>query len=284
MQKIKHNFLIQLHYFYNSNFTFLEVLGYIGALCIGIVLGITGGGGSVLTLPVLVYMLNYNPIIATAYSLFIVGTTSGFGTFHSFKKGLVIPKTALQFAIPSVFGVYLTRKFIIPKIPETLFYLGSIQLSKATFLMLLFAVVMFMAAYTMLKDKKENDVVDIKIKSLVFVIIQLFFVGILIGLIGAGGGFLIIPALLKFAKLPMKTAIGTSLFIITINSLIGFTGDIQNMEIDWLFLIPFTTFSIIGIFIGLYIQHYINEKHLKKIFGFFVLIMSFLILFKELLS
>ena len=110
------------------------------------------------------------------------------------------------------------------------------------------------------------------------------WLGILIGLIGAGGGFLIIPALLKFAKLPMKTAIGTSLLIITINSLIGFTGDVQNMEIDWAFLISFTTFSVIGIFIGLYIQQYINEKHLKKIFGFFVLIMSFFILYKELLS
>ena len=262
----------------------LELFGYIGALFIGIVLGITGGGGSILTVPILVYILKYDPIIATAYSLFIVGTTSGFGTFQNFKKGLVAPKTALQFAIPSVIGVYITRKFIVPKIPETLFYFGAIQLSKATFLMLIFAIVMFMAAYSMLKDKKENDLVVYETKAVVFVVIQLFFVGILIGLIGAGGGFLIIPALLKFAKLPMKTAIGTSLFIITINSLIGFTGDVQNMEIDWAFLISFTTFSVIGIFIGLYIQHYINEKHLKKIFGFFVLIMSFFILYKELLS
>ena len=197
---------------------------------------------------------------------------------------MVVPKTALQFAIPSVIGVYLTRKFIVPAIPDVLFYFGSIQLSKATFLMLLFAIVMFMAAYSMLKNKKEEDLVDFKIKSLVIVSIKLFFVGILIGLIGAGGGFLIIPALLKFAKLPMKKAIGTSLLIITINSLIGFIGDVQNTDIDWRFLISFTTFSVIGIYIGLYIQHYINEKHLKKIFGFFVLIMSFFILYKEILS
>ncbi|WP_293872283.1 sulfite exporter TauE/SafE family protein [Flavobacterium sp.] len=261
-----------------------ELLGYIGALFIGIVLGITGGGGSILTVPILVYILNYNPVLATAYSLFIVGTTSGFGTIQNLKKGLVVPKTAIQFAIPSVIGVYLTRKFIVPRIPETIFYFGSIHVSKATFLMLLFAVVLFMAAYSMLKNKKENDVVDFKTKSLTMIIIQLFFVGILIGLIGAGGGFLIIPALLKFAKLPMKKAIGTSLLIITINSLIGFTGDIQNMIIDWKFIITFTTFSVIGIFIGLYIQQFINEKHLKKIFGIFVLIMSFLIVYKEILS
>jgi len=262
----------------------LEILGYIGALFIGIVLGITGGGGSILTVPILVYVLNYNPITATAYSLFIVGTTSGFGTFQNFKKGLVVPKTAFQFAIPSVIGVYITRKFIVPKIPETLFYFGSAQLSKETFLMLLFAVVMFLASYSMLKTKKEEEVIEFKTNSLWVTIIQLFFVGILIGLIGAGGGFLIIPALLKIAKLPIKKAIGTSLLIITINSLIGFTGDVQNMEIDWAFLITFTTFSVIGIFIGLYIQHYINEKHLKKIFGFFVLIMSFFILYKEVFS
>ena len=262
----------------------LEIIGYIGALCIGVVLGITGGGGSILTVPILVYILNYNPIIATAYSLFIVGTTSGFGTFQNFKKGLVDPKTALLFAIPSVIGVYLTRKFIVPRIPEVLFYFGSAQLTKATFFMLLFAIVMFMASYSMLKTRKENELINFSIKYIPIVILKLFFVGILIGLIGAGGGFLIIPALLKFAKLPLKKAIGTSLLIITINSLIGFIGDVQNVEIDWRFLMSFTTFSVIGIFIGLYIQQYINEKHLKKIFGYFVLIMSFFILYKEILS
>ena len=261
-----------------------ELLGYIGALFIGIVLGITGGGGSILAVPILVYIMNYNPIIATAYSLFIVGTTSGVGTFQNFKKGFVVPKIAFQFAIPSVIGVYLTRKFIVPRIPEVVFYFGSLQLSKTTFLMLLFAVVMFMAAYSMLKSKKEEALVIIESKSLIIVVLKLFFVGILIGLIGAGGGFLIIPALLNFAKLPMKKAIGTSLLIITINSLIGFIGDIQNTVVDWTFLLIFSAVSVIGIFIGLYIQQFINEKNLKKIFGVFVLVMSFLILYKELLS
>ncbi len=261
-----------------------EFLGYIGALFIGIILGITGGGGSILTVPVLVYVLHYNPITATAYSLFIVGTTSGFGTIQNFKNKLVVPKTALLFAIPSVIGVYLTRKFIVPKIPDTVFYFGSLQLSKETFLMLLFAVVMFMAAFSMLKKQPEIVVVDVKKKSQFLVMVQLFFVGILIGLIGAGGGFLIIPALLKLAQLPMKKAIGTSLLIITINSLIGFTGDLQNMVIDWPFLLSFTTVSVVGIFIGLYIQKFINEKYLKQVFAVFVLIMSCLILYRELFS
>ena len=261
-----------------------DFLGYLGALLIGIVLGITGGGGSILTVPVLVYILNYNPIIATAYSLFIVGTTSGIGSIQNFRKGLVIPKTALLFAIPSVIGVYLTRKLILPKIPETVFYFGSLQLSKATFLMIIFAIVMFMAGYSMLTTKKEKEALEVISKPIVLVIIQLFFVGILIGLIGAGGGFLIIPALLNFAKLPMKKAIGTSLVIITINSLVGFLGDVQTSAIDWGFLYTFTSISVIGIFIGLYIQHLINENLLKKIFGVFVLLMSLFILYKEILS
>ena len=280
-KKLNSAFLIQLHYFYSTKLISLEVLGYFGALLIGVILGITGGGGSILTVPTLVYILNYNPIIATAYSLFIVGTTSGFGTIQNFRKGLVVPKTAFLFAIPSVIGVYLTRKFIVPSIPDVVFYFGSIKLSKATFLMLLFAVVMFIAAFSMLKNSKKNELIEETTKSIYVVIVQLFFVGILIGLIGAGGGFLIIPALLKFAKLPMKKAIGTSLLIITINSLIGFIGDVQNTVIDWTFLLVFTSISIIGIFIGLYIQQFINEKHLKKIFGIFVLLMSIFILYKE---
>jgi uncharacterized membrane protein YfcA len=262
----------------------LELLGYFGALLIGIVLGITGGGGSILTVPILVYILSLNPIIATAYSLFIVGTTSAFGSIQNFRKQLIVPKTAIQFAIPSLIGVYLTRKYIVPKIPDTIFYFGSFSLSKETFLMLLFAIVMFMAAYSMLKEKKETVVIEENIRSKFGVIFQLFFVGILIGLIGAGGGFLIIPALIKLAKLPIKKAIGTSLFIITINSLIGFLGDVQNTVIDWAFLLTFTSIAIIGIFFGLYIQKYINEKLLKKIFGIFVLIMSFVILYKEIFS
>lgn len=262
----------------------LELLGYIGALCIGLVLGITGGGGSILTVPILVYVLCLNPLIATAYSLFIVGTTSAFGTVRNFKKGLVAPKTAIQFAIPSVIGVYLTRKFVVHHLPDVIFYFGSAKLTKATFLMLIFAVVMFLAAYSMLKPSKNIEESEKKTKSPFIIIIELFFVGVLIGLVGAGGGFLIIPALIQLAKLPIKKAIGTSLLIIAINSLIGFLGDVQNITIDWTFLLIFTAISITGILIGLRIQHYINEKLLRKLFGIFVLVMSILILYEEVFS
>jgi uncharacterized membrane protein YfcA len=143
---------------------------------------------------------------------------------------------------------------------------------------------MLIAAYSMLKNNKKNELIERTTKTITVVIIQLFFVGVLIGLIGAGGGFLIIPALLNFAQLPIKKAIGTSLLIISINSLIGFIGDVQNTIIDWTFLLIFTTISVAGIFIGFYIQQFINEKMLKKLFGVFVLIMAIFILYKELFS
>jgi uncharacterized membrane protein YfcA len=121
-------------------------------------------------------------------------------------------------------------------------------------------------------------------KKKYWVIVQLFFVGILIGLIGAGGGFLIVPALIKLARLTIKKAIGTSLLVISINSLIGFLGDVQNATIDWSFLLSFTILSVIGIFVGLYFQKVLNEKILKKTFGVFILLMSLFILYKEIIS
>lgn len=262
----------------------MEILGYLGALLIGLVLGLTGGGGSMLTVPVLVYLMFLNPVIATGYSLFIVGTTSIFGAFQNFRKGLVDVQKGFLFAIPSFIGVYLTRSQIVPIIPKTIFKLGNFTLTKETFLMLFFAIIMLLAALSMLKKKKSDaNITSEKSVSNWILILQTFCIGIIIGLVGAGGGFLIIPSLVLFAKLPMKKAIGTSLFIISMNSLIGFIGDIQNLEINWLFLLSFTAISIVGIFLGTYLNKFINEKQLKKGFAYFVLVMAFIIIYKELL-
>lgn len=255
--------------------------GYLGALVIGLFLGLTGGGGSILTVPVLVYLLGINPVTATAYSLFIVGTTSAFGTIQNYRKGFVDVKTGLKFALPSLTAIYLTRKLIVPKIPEILFSIGEITITKNLFIMILFAIVMLMAALSMIQNKKsEKSAIP---PNPAITIIQIFMVGVVIGLVGAGGGFLIIPALVYLARLPMKKAVGTSIFIIAINSLIGFTGDIGNIAIDWRFLFIFSFISILGIFAGIYLNKFINEKNLKKGFGWFVLTMSILILTKELL-
>ena len=257
----------------------MELLGYFGALCIGLVLGLTGGGGSVLTVPILVYVMLINPITAAAYSLFVVGTTSAFGAFQNSRKNLVDFKNGFIFAIPSFIAVYLTRKFIVPQIPEIILKSPFI-ITKSMFLMVFFAIIMIFGALSVLK-KKKTETLPTQKRNVLFIGIQTFCIGIIIGLVGAGGGFLIIPSLILFVKLPMRKAIGTSLFIIAMNSLIGFLGDVQNSSIDWIFLLTFTAISVVGIFIGMYWSKFTNENQLKKIFAYFVLIMACIILLKE---
>ena len=257
----------------------MEILGYIGALFIGLVLGLTGGGGSILTVPILVYLMSINPVTATAYSLFIVGTTSTFGAIQNYRKNLVDIKNGFIFAIPSFIAVYLTRKYIVPEIPKVIIE-SPILITKDTFLMLFFAVIMVFGALSVLKKKSQNTNSEEK-RNLILIGIQTFTIGIIIGLVGAGGGFLIIPSLILFAKLPMRKAVGTSLFIISMNSLVGFIGDVQNLEINWLFLLTFSAISVVGIFTGMYLTKYTNESQLKKIFAYFVLVMAAIILLKE---
>lgn len=259
----------------------IEILGYIGALLIGLVLGLIGGGGSILTVPILVYLLSINPVLATAYSLFIVGATSLVGTLRNISKKMVDFKTAIVFAIPAFIAVYISRKFLVPALPDVLFTIGSKELSKEMGLMLFFSIVMLLASISMIRGRKEKDTKEEVKYNIPLIIIEGFVVGIITGIVGAGGGFLIIPALVLLAKLPMKRAVGTSLFIISIKSLIGFIGDVENLNIDWTFLLSFTAFSIAGIFIGIYLNQFIEGKKLKKAFGWFVLIMAFYIMYQE---
>lgn len=262
-----------------------EIFGYFGALLVGLVLGLIGGGGSILTVPIMVYLIGLNPIMATAYSLFVVGVTSVIGAYKNFKKGLVDIKTAVIFAIPAFIAVYLTRRYLVPMIPDVVFTINNFQVTNSIFIMVLFAVIMLLASFSMLKTKNnkdtENQEQEIKY-NYPLIGLEGLGVGVLTGIVGAGGGFLIIPALVLLAKLPMKKAVGTSLLIIAVKSLIGFLGDLPNIEIDWAFLLTFTTISIIGIIIGVYASKFISGKKLKKGFGYFTLITAIYILFKEL--
>ncbi|KAA5824509.1 sulfite exporter TauE/SafE family protein [Algibacter amylolyticus] len=258
-----------------------EILGYIGALIVGLVLGLIGGGGSILTVPLLVYLLGYNPVIATAYSLFVVGTSSMVGTFQKHKKGLVDFKTGLAFSFPSFLAVYLTRRYLVPNIPETLFTVGDFSLTKGMGLMIFFAIIMIIASYSMIKKDKTQEVLSVK-QPYYKTFIQGLTIGVVTGVIGAGGGFLYVPALVLWAKIPMKKAVGTSLIIVTINSLIGFIGDVQTIDIEWTFLLVFTLISIVGIIIGVFLSKFISGKKLKTSFGYFVLIMAVYIIYKEL--
>ncbi|MCF7561457.1 sulfite exporter TauE/SafE family protein [Sabulilitoribacter multivorans] len=258
-----------------------HILGYIGALIVGLVLGLIGGGGSILTVPLLVYLLGYNPVVATAYSLFVVGTSSMVGTFQKYKEGLVEIKTGLAFSFPSFIAVYLSRRYLVPAIPNTILNLGNYQLTKEMFIMIIFAIIMLLASVSMIKKKKEEGLI-LKSQPYFKTFFQGIIIGVITGIIGAGGGFLYVPALVIWANIPMKKAVGTSLIIITINSLIGFLGDVQNFEIDWAFLLVFTLISVVGIIIGVYLSKFISGNKLKKSFGFFILIMAVYIIYKEL--
>ncbi|WP_192349462.1 sulfite exporter TauE/SafE family protein [Algoriphagus sp. Y33] len=262
----------------------LVLVGYAAAVIIGISLGLIGGGGSILTVPVLVYILGIDPVLATAYSLFVVGSTSLVGSFTYMKSQLVDYRTALVFAIPSFLTVFLTRKFIVPVLPDPLLVLGDLVITKSIGIMVFFAVVMLAASYSMIRGNGKNSSEDDTIVqfNVPLIAIEGIVVGLVTGLVGAGGGFLIIPALVLLAKLPMKMAVGTSLLIIAAKSLIGFLGDVANQEIDWKMLLVFTGLSIVGIFIGSSLSKKINEKLLKKGFGWFVLLMAFYIIGKEL--
>ena len=216
-----------------------QILGYIGALIVGLVLGLIGGGGSILTVPLLVYLLGYNPVIATAYSLFVVGTSSMVGTYQKHKKGLVDFKTGLAFSFPSFVAVYLSRRYLVQGIPETLFSLGNFEVSKGMGIMIFFAIIMLLASFSMIRKGKDQEVVS-KPQAYYKTFVQGLIIGTITGIIGAGGGFLYVPALVVWANIPMKKAVGTSLIIVTINSLIGFMGDVQTLDIEWAFLLTFT--------------------------------------------
>ena len=262
----------------------MEILGYIASVIIGISLGLIGGGGSILTVPVLVYLFGVNPLLATAYSLFIVGSTSLVGAVPKYKQGLVNLKTALIFGAPAIAAVYITRKFIVPAIPEEVFTIGTFIVTKSILTMLLFAVLMLFASYSMIKGRNEDENGNAGEQKFNYPLILLegTVVGILTGLVGAGGGFLIIPALVLLSKLPMKQAVGTSLLIIAAKSLIGFLGDICHQTIDWKLLILVTMLAITGIFIGNGLSKKVPGAKLKKGFGWFVLIMGIYIIVKEL--
>ena len=332
------------------------IAGFIAAIFIGFTLGLIGGGGSILTVPVLVYLVHIDPVLATGYSLFVVGISSSVGALNYMKKGLLSYKTAIVFAVPSFIAVFLTRKFLVPAIPNELFSIGALDITtevvfillliivmlavsllslnrifhgskkhiKAFLLvtpaaimvfiirqflipripenlitidnftltrdmgiMLFFALIMFLSAFSMIRNDKANYEKG-EHKGIMYnypmIVVEGTTIGTITGIVGAGGGFLIIPALVLLAGLPMKLAIGTSLLIIAVKSLVGFLGDVSNQAIDWVFLLSFTGMATIGIFIGTFSAKYFDNNRLKKAFGWFVLIMAVYIILKELLG
>jgi uncharacterized membrane protein YfcA len=265
----------------------MEIFGYIASVLIGVSLGMVGSGGSILTVPVLVYLMNINPLLATTSSLFIVGATSLAGGLRAYSKKIVDFRAVTEFGIPSILSIFVTRHYLLPAIPDQLFTVGTIVVSKDMFLMVIFAVLMLGAAFTMIRNHRQEDNAektpgsDHHNKALPLVLLGLV-IGLITGLLGAGGGFLIIPTLVLFLKLPMKIAVGTSLLIIAINSLFGFLFSLKQFEYNWTILLVFTVLAIAGIFIGSKLAEKIPGSSLKKGFGWFVLIMGIYIIIKEL--
>jgi uncharacterized membrane protein YfcA len=259
----------------------VEYFGYLASILIGITLGLIGGGGSILTVPILVYLFKINPEHATSYSLFIVGITAMIGAFRHHNLGNLKLKSALYFAIPSIVSLLFVRKLILPAIPNSLFYVHDFEVTKSILIMVVFAMLMIAASFSMIR-KSNTEVVSGEINYFRLSIIGVL-VGFVTGFLGAGGGFLIIPALLFFAKLPMKQAVGTSLFIIFLNSLLGFSGDLINgVVINYPFLVTISAIAIVGMLIGTHWSKKIDGAKLKPAFGWFVLVMGGYIIIKEL--
>ncbi|MCI1188760.1 sulfite exporter TauE/SafE family protein [Hymenobacter sp. DH14] len=267
----------------------LHYLGYFAAIFIGLSLGIMGGGGSILTVPVLVYLMGVSPVLSTAYSLFVVGSTSLVGASGYFRKGLVSLKTALVFLLPSLLAVFAVRKVVLPAIPHEVLRVGAVVVTKDLLVLVAFAVLMVAAATSMIRSRQADATLDAELHAphacnYPLVLAIGLVVGTLTGFVGAGGGFLIIPALVLGARLPMKLAVGTSLAIIALNSLIGFSGDLSaGTPIAWPFLLGFLAFALGGIVLGTYLARFIPGARLKPAFGWFTLAMGTFILVKELL-
>ena len=259
----------------------MEYFGYLASILIGITLGLIGGGGSILTVPILVYLFHITPENATSYSLFIVGMTAMVGSYRHYRLENLQLKPALYFATPSILSLIFVRKFLLTQIPESLFYIDQLEVTKNLFIMIVFAVLMIAASLSMIR--KATPTINSLAINLSRLAVIGFLVGFVTGFLGAGGGFLIIPALLFFANLPMKQAVGTSLLIICINSIIGFTGDLINgISINYLLLITITAIAIVGMLIGTQLSKKIDGSILKPAFGWFVLVMGLYIITKEL--
>lgn len=259
----------------------MEFLGYFSAIIIGLVMGLIGGGGSILSVPIFVYIFGFDAVTATALSLFVVGVTSSVGTVGFVRHQLVDFKTAFIFGIPSILGVIFSRRLVLPNLPHYIVHKYGITLTKDMFLLLLFAILMLIASFKMIRKIERVRKRDDNETNYTVLISQGLLVGIITGLIGAGGGFLIVPALVMLLGINMKRAVATSLFIISMNSILGFLTTLKMVKHDWNFLLVFSALSVVGIFIGIAISKKMDGRKLKPLFGWMVLAMGIFIIIKE---
>lgn len=259
-----------------------ELIGYAASILIGLVLGLLGGGGSILSIPILVYFFDVDPVMASAYSLFIVGVTSLAGAIPKYRQQLVNLRMGILFGIPSIISTFLTRLIVVPAIPEIVFQFGDTEITRRMLILGLFAILMVLASIPMIRGRGELTSNNKRFR-IVLVTIEGIVIGFLTGLVGAGGGFLIIPALVLLTGLRFKTAAGTSLFIIAVNSLTGFIGDLFHHTMNWNLLLTITALAIVGIFVGNKLSGRIQGTTLRKAFGWFTLGTGTYMIVRELL-
>jgi len=264
----------------------MESIGYLLAVLMGLVLGLLGGGGSILTVPILVYFFGVSATVATGYSLLVVGVTSAIGAIRYYKDELIDFKVSILFAIPSMIGVLVARKYLLPSVPDRV-SLSILSVSKDQVIMLAFAILVLVISIFMLKAKERDEECVLtrtpQKRNLPLIGVEGFVVGLLTGFVGAGGGFMIVPALILLAKVPLRIAIASSLVIISLKSLSGFLGDLsEGMSFDWMFLMTFIGFTMAGVLMGTLVNQKMPVTLLRKGFAYFVFLMGVLIVLKEL--
>lgn len=259
----------------------MEFAGYVSAILMGLTMGLVGAGGSILTVPILVYFFSQDPVTATTGSLFVVGITAAVGSLKSFRQKNVALKAGVLFAIPSFAGVFVSRRFILPNLPDVLYLWQGFTITKGLVIMSAFAVLMILAARAMIGVGSTNASPQSTDHSVANIAWNGFFVGITTGFVGAGGGFLILPALVILLKLSMRIAIGTSLTIVAANSLFGFAISFGAHVLNWQVLFVITGLGVAGMFAGQLLSASINERALKKGFGYFVLLIGSLVLVEQ---
>ena len=249
------------------------LLGYALAALIGLSLGLMGGGGSILTVPIFVYVLGYDPKLAIVMSLPVVGVTSFVGAAGHWRAGNVNLRAAALFGVVAMAGAYLGARLAV-------FLSGAVQLS-------LLAIVMLVAAISMFRSARRSPAAqpgsggESPATALALLLPVALCVGVMTGVVGIGGGFLVVPALVLLARLPMKQAVGTSLLVIAMNSASGFAGYAGQAQVPWRFLAGFTAVAVGGILVGTYLVRYVSQRALKQAFALFLVLMGTFILVKN---
>lgn len=258
----------------------MEIIGYIAIACIGLLLGSIGAGGSMLAIPVLVYIFLLDMETASAYAMFLVGVTSLAGALVKQREDVILARRGLLFAIPSLIASFATRKWLITFVPDVIGGANSISSTKDSLLLTLFSILMMSSSFLMLRRKSTKEAVTRRVRGRPLMVAGLV-VGVVAGLAGAGGGFLILPSLVFFAGLPFTAAVRTTLFIIAANCLAGFCGDVLNHTIDWSFLLGLTALAISGLLLGYWSTKKLRPLSAQNTFGWLTLGIGVWILIKE---